>query len=117
MVAINNKLTSRSIVPGGVWFTGRTVDAEAREYLFELARESGLGEMFVATSRPLPRGTVVTLEYTDRTGTFVTAKGIVSWRRGWMGERGMQVMLTESSGGYRAERAAANRAEMLEHAA
>lgn len=110
MVAINNSNSrAQSIVPGGVWFSGRMVEPSAREYLFELARESGLGEMFVATNRPLPRGAQVTLEYTDRTGTFVTAKGIVSWRRQWLGERGMQVQLLESSGGYRARRAAAEK--------
>lgn len=112
MVAINTESRAQSILPSGVWFTGRSIEPSAREYLFELARESGLGEMFVATNKPLPRGTVVTLEYTDRTGTFVTAKGIVSWRRFWLGERGMQVQLTESSGGYRARKAAAKHASV-----
>jgi len=90
----------------GIRFTGNVVDPQVSTYLFGLAKESQLGEMFVATSRPLPRGARVSLEYSDRTGAFVTAQGVVTWRRVWLGERGMQVQLTEASDGYRARRAA-----------
>jgi hypothetical protein len=92
-----------------IWFTGEPADLHSQQYLFELAAESGLGEVFVATDRPLSRGSVVDLSFPDAQD----AKGIVAWSRSWFGRRGMLVKLFEVEGprrtrGQRRRQAAQN---------
>jgi hypothetical protein len=92
-----------------IWFSGEPSDPHSQQYLFDLAADSGLGEVFVATDRPLSRGSVVDLSFPDAQD----AKGIVAWSRSWFGRRGMLVKLFEVEGprptrGQRRRQAAEN---------
>lgn len=71
-------------------FWPEPTEAQCQSYLFDLADESGLGEIFVATDQPLPKGSVVSLSKGNE-----EAKGIVAWSRSWFGKRGMLVKLFE----------------------
>lgn len=66
-------------------------------YLHQLALDSALGDIFIQTDKPFPKGSVLTINFqTDRHEAMV--RGLVTHSRRWWGARGMQVSLFEIEG-------------------
>lgn len=73
-----------------------------REYLHAVAEDVSLGGMFLATPHPLPRRSVLSIEFyppgsIDGTRP-VRARAVVCWRRRWRSPRGMGIKFLEFEG-------------------
>ena len=82
-----------------VKWSGGTVDRFTREYVDDIAKDLSSGGVFIATKRPLPKGSVVRVQFSTAPGEPpVLVKAIVRWRRRWRSPRGMGLAFYESEG-------------------
>ena len=82
-----------------VTWAGSTVDRFTREYVDDIAKDLSSGGVFIATKRPLPKGSVVRVQFsTAPEEPPVTVKAIVRWRHRWRSPRGMGLAFYEFEG-------------------
>ncbi len=76
-------------------------DKEALEYLEGVVENVGLGGVFINTDDPLPRGSLVELEFRvsmDGRDRTIGAKALVKWNRKMFPPTGMGLEFVEFSG-------------------
>jgi hypothetical protein len=84
-----------------VRYRGCPLRKPEEQYLSGVAEDLGLGGMFISTPHPLPKGTLLSLEFhTSADGGCppVQAQAIVRWRRLFGRSRGMGVQFVEFHG-------------------
>lgn len=96
-----NRRQYRRVAAGvSVFYWSPPVDKPTREYLEGIASDLSLGGLFLATPRPLPKGSYVLLDFETAgdEGGPVSAKAVVRWRRRWRPPRGMGLEFVEIEG-------------------
>ena len=85
-----------------VLYCGTQVERATREYLEGIAQDLSLGGLFLETRRPLPKGTLVDLDFlieeAGQSAEPVHARAIVRWRNRFFGRRGMGVEFIDVEG-------------------
>ncbi|HYG62997.1 MAG TPA: PilZ domain-containing protein [Thermoanaerobaculia bacterium] len=83
-----------------VLYRGHSLRKPEAQYLTGIAEDLGLGGMFISTRHPLPKGTLLSLEFhtSGDDGRPVRARAIVRWRRLFGRPRGMGVQFVEFEG-------------------
>lgn len=90
-------------VAGGVRvvYSGVQVERATREYLDGIARDLSIGGLFLETRRPLPKGTLVDLDFfveADAREEPVHARAVVRWTRRFFRPRGMGLEFIDVEG-------------------
>jgi hypothetical protein len=101
MILEEQRLYRRMAAGVRVLYRGHSLRKPEERYLTGVAEDLGLGGMFIATRRPLPKGTLLALEFhTPGDDGFppVRARAIVRWRRLFGRPRGMGVQFVEFDG-------------------
>jgi hypothetical protein len=82
-------------------YSGVQVERATREYLDGIARDLSIGGLFLESSRPLPKGTLVDLDFfveADAREEPVHARAVVRWIRRWFRPRGMGLEFIDVEG-------------------
>ena len=76
------------------------IDRQARSYLVGVAENLSLGGLFLATTDPLPEGSLAELQFylAGAKADPVRARAIVRWSRRWRRPRGMGLQFVEIEG-------------------
>jgi len=77
------------------------VDQSTKEYLNGIAKDFGMGGIFLATDKPMSKGSVLTLDFLlidEGKKINITAKAIVRWTQRFLSPRGMGVEFYEFTG-------------------
>ncbi len=90
-------------VAGGVRviYSGVHVERATREYLDGIARDLSIGGLFIETRRPLPKGTLVDLDFfvgREAREEPVHARAVVRWTRRFFRPRGMGLEFIDVEG-------------------
>lgn len=83
-----------------VLYSGVQVERTTREYLDGIARDLSIGGLFLESRRPLPKGTLVDLDFfmEGEDGEPVHARAVVRWVRRWFRPRGMGLEFIDVEG-------------------
>jgi hypothetical protein len=82
-------------------YSGVQVERATREYLNGIARDLSLGGLFLESRRPLPKGTLVDLDFFTETNEGqepVHARAVVRWVRRFFRPRGMGLEFVDVEG-------------------
>lgn len=81
-------------------YSGVQVERTTREYLDGIARDLSIGGLFLESRRPLPKGTLVDLDFfmEGEDGEPVHARAVVRWVRRWLRPRGMGLEFIDVEG-------------------
>lgn len=82
-------------------YSGVQIERSTREYLDGIARDVSIGGLFLETRRPLPKGTLVDLDFFiegNEREEPVHARAVVRWVRRWFRPRGMGLEFIDVEG-------------------